>query len=411
LSSHPILSGEKIELHRKRKGLSRKTLAGLVGRSQEWLRQIEKGIRPLDSLESLCRIAEALRLNDWTELISRSCEPEHRDRVRGRAGFVREIQRSLLNLADETGQPPAEPGELVRELGQQVAVAWRRWRSPGRLAEETAPAIPGMLDRSLLAMRLCARDKLTCLLSAQRVHIQVLQLARAVLDAIAEHWLAYVAAVHAMALTPQVECDIVRATCSCGTALALSRLGFFDEAQHLVRREVVALGRSGSRLQDRIVVSGALLLAGADGAARAGRYDDCRAFLDRAHRLTASQHTDLHDRFPSFGPVSAQVQEVSCLLRLGRLDLGMQLAERVRIEEHHPVDEQVELHTWLAHAHSIRHNHLEALLALLKVERLARDHLRHDQLNRDTVDRLMKAASAPVHSELTRLATITHATG
>jgi transcriptional regulator with XRE-family HTH domain len=42
--------GDRIAAYRRRRGLSQVTLAGLVGRSESWLSQVERGRRGIDSL-------------------------------------------------------------------------------------------------------------------------------------------------------------------------------------------------------------------------------------------------------------------------------------------------------------------------------------------------------------------------
>src|SRR5882757_8699949 len=56
--------GKRIELARRRRGLSRAVLAGLVGRSAEWIRQVERDERSVDRLTILLRLAEVLKISD-----------------------------------------------------------------------------------------------------------------------------------------------------------------------------------------------------------------------------------------------------------------------------------------------------------------------------------------------------------
>lgn len=60
--------GERILIYRRRRGLSRRAVAELCGRTGEWLRQIETGLRPLDRLSMLIRLAEVLHVADLSEL-------------------------------------------------------------------------------------------------------------------------------------------------------------------------------------------------------------------------------------------------------------------------------------------------------------------------------------------------------
>src|SRR3954454_25047298 len=52
--------GERVAAYRRRRGLSQVTLAGLVGRSESWLSQVERGRRDIDSLQVIRDLAIAL---------------------------------------------------------------------------------------------------------------------------------------------------------------------------------------------------------------------------------------------------------------------------------------------------------------------------------------------------------------
>jgi transcriptional regulator with XRE-family HTH domain len=52
--------GQRIARQRRRRGLSQVVVAGLVGRSESWLSQVERGLRSIDSHSVLVRLAEVL---------------------------------------------------------------------------------------------------------------------------------------------------------------------------------------------------------------------------------------------------------------------------------------------------------------------------------------------------------------
>ena len=56
-------AGQRIARARRRRGLSQAVLAGLVGRSESWLSQVERGKRGIDSHSVLMRLAEVLRVD------------------------------------------------------------------------------------------------------------------------------------------------------------------------------------------------------------------------------------------------------------------------------------------------------------------------------------------------------------
>lgn len=63
-----LTTGERIRILRERRGLSRPVLAGLVGRSPDWLKKIENGDRDLRSITHLVRLANALHVPDVATL-------------------------------------------------------------------------------------------------------------------------------------------------------------------------------------------------------------------------------------------------------------------------------------------------------------------------------------------------------
>ncbi|HEY6309341.1 MAG TPA: helix-turn-helix transcriptional regulator [Streptosporangiaceae bacterium] len=62
-SSDQEVAGQRIARARRRRGLSQAVLAGLVGRSESWLSQVERGKRGIDSHSVLVRLAEVLRVD------------------------------------------------------------------------------------------------------------------------------------------------------------------------------------------------------------------------------------------------------------------------------------------------------------------------------------------------------------
>jgi transcriptional regulator with XRE-family HTH domain len=56
-------TGQRIARARRRRGLSQAVLAGLAGRSESWLSQVERGKRGVDSHSVLVRLAEVLRVD------------------------------------------------------------------------------------------------------------------------------------------------------------------------------------------------------------------------------------------------------------------------------------------------------------------------------------------------------------
>ena len=55
-------AGERIAIYRRRRGLSQLALANMIGRSEAWLSQVERGIRHVDRVSVLIRLAQVLKV-------------------------------------------------------------------------------------------------------------------------------------------------------------------------------------------------------------------------------------------------------------------------------------------------------------------------------------------------------------
>jgi transcriptional regulator with XRE-family HTH domain len=143
MASDFLVDGGRIMAMRRARGLSRRILANLVGCSEEWLRLVEKGARPLDRLSTIMRIADVLRVNDLSELIGGPITLP----ATGDHGECDDVGRALLFprlCADGVA-------ESVHRVHRHVSSAWEIWqRSPRRYTElrRRLPALLLMADTS-----------------------------------------------------------------------------------------------------------------------------------------------------------------------------------------------------------------------------------------------------------------------
>ena len=101
--------GQRIARQRRRRGLSQVVVAGLVGRSESWLSQVERGRRSIDNHSVLVRLAEVLDL-DVQQLTSDNMGGDMA-KYEGAAGVREAMLRyetlpGLINSdADDGGRP------------------------------------------------------------------------------------------------------------------------------------------------------------------------------------------------------------------------------------------------------------------------------------------------------------------
>jgi transcriptional regulator with XRE-family HTH domain len=104
-----LTPGQRVAWHRVRRGKSQEVLAGLVGRTEDWLSKIENDRAPLDRISVIQALARALDVSIF-DLIGETA-PEvtgHRRYVENvRAALMDYRQLSPLLSAIETeGDPP-----------------------------------------------------------------------------------------------------------------------------------------------------------------------------------------------------------------------------------------------------------------------------------------------------------------
>jgi len=88
--------GDRVAFYRRRRGQSQEVLAGLVGRTEDWLSRVENKKIELDRLSVISRFAEAL---DWT---SDSGTPTVPRAALGADGLPAGVSREMV------GSPPAQ---------------------------------------------------------------------------------------------------------------------------------------------------------------------------------------------------------------------------------------------------------------------------------------------------------------
>ena len=105
ISSNQEGTGQRIARARRRRGLSQAVLAGLVGRSESWLSQVERGKRGIDSHSVLLRLAEVLRVD--IEELTGSGDGEPGRRVHPAASLIAE---GPLRIPELPGDPLRHDG-------------------------------------------------------------------------------------------------------------------------------------------------------------------------------------------------------------------------------------------------------------------------------------------------------------
>ncbi|MCG0068449.1 helix-turn-helix domain-containing protein [Streptomyces tricolor] len=137
----PSTFGQRVRTARERKGQSRPVLAGLVGRSAEWVKAIENDRLGMPRLPLLLRLAEALGVDDLAALTG--------DERLTAATYTKAAHPSLLRVKEAL----TDYDVLARDqepvpaavLADRVAQAWQAWHGFGDHRSRVANVLPVLL--------------------------------------------------------------------------------------------------------------------------------------------------------------------------------------------------------------------------------------------------------------------------
>lgn len=176
MSSQPcdgLPVGQRIKYYRERAGMSRRVLAGLVGRSAEWVKAVEVGRLQVPRLSMLLKIAQALELGDLAVLTGGA---GNGDAVPVRL-FAGERHAALsavqAALTEYRVTPAAEPPN-VAHLGYRLDQAWRVRHSCPDHRTQLGALLPDLIRDAQRAVRTLRGDERR---DARRVLSGVYQLA------------------------------------------------------------------------------------------------------------------------------------------------------------------------------------------------------------------------------------------
>lgn len=148
--SRLLTFGQRVQRHRTRRGITRTVLAGLVGRSPEWVKAIENDRIGMPRLPRLLRLAEALGVDDLAELTGDERIARSRYAKRSHES-LETIRTSLVSspVTDDGSEEPPDPSAFAA----RVAASWRAWHSSREERTAVAPLLPGLLADGRRALR------------------------------------------------------------------------------------------------------------------------------------------------------------------------------------------------------------------------------------------------------------------
>lgn len=371
--------GERIRIYRRRRGLGQKELANLIGRSESWISQVERGIRSVDRLSVLIDVARVLKTDVETlaghqMAYAPNGQPE--------LGSMDEIRDALsayagLGLSPLRTNPLSEIERLTSEVHQRYQAA-----DYGAAAS----ILPSLITSADAAVEEAARADLPAALSTQS---QVYVAAAKLVTKVGDGQLAWIAADRAATAATRADSPVLKAMAAYQVACAFLKTDRIDHAEH------VAISTAQNITDDSpegISVQGALFLIGSVIAGRRSDRAEATERLRRAEYLANALGEDGNHGWTAFGPTNVAIHQVSAAAELGDAKSAISLAEGIDTDNMPEglKSRRAQVNIDTAWAYSQHREDAAVVVNLMEAERVAPQTLRYNIIVREMLRELLK---------------------
>jgi transcriptional regulator with XRE-family HTH domain len=375
--------GQRLQVRRERRGMTRAVLGGLVGRGEEWVKAVEKGKILTPRLPMLLRLAEVLGVTDLAELTGDQSLPVA-SVTKAAHPATPAVTTAMLNASQPRNVDPS-----TLDISSRVARAWELWHRSRAERTAVAAVLPGLIDDARTAVRVldgAARRRAYADL-AQVYHLT--QIFLAFQPATEMVWLA---ADRAMSAAEDADDPAAIA----GAAWYCAHIYRF--ANQLDAAETVAIQASELLTpdagDDQLALWGQMQLAGALTHAKAGRDGQAWRQWDRAADAARALGPGYMHPWLTFGHALVDIFSVEIAVSLCRPGEAVRRADAVDLDAMPSPTRRASLFLDTAQAYVQRRDY-DAVLALLnRALRESADTVRHRPNARQAVIELLDQRGA-----------------
>ncbi|MFG2958476.1 helix-turn-helix domain-containing protein [Streptomyces sp. NPDC048291] len=144
----PLVFGQRLQMLRTRKGITRDQLGGLLGQSGSWVKGIETGRLKTPKLDKILHIAELLRVRDLSDLTGN--QSVHVDLFSGPGHPRLSAVKAAVDAFPLTAQQEAPPSA---HLQARLARAWKARHEAPNHREVIGALLPNLIRDAQLAVR------------------------------------------------------------------------------------------------------------------------------------------------------------------------------------------------------------------------------------------------------------------
>jgi|SRR5712691_3789824 len=321
-------TGERIQILRERRGLSRPVLAGLVGMSASWLKGIENGRRLPPRLPVLVKLAEALGVGDLTVLAGSDLDLGGSQSLPV-ASFARIPHDAVPAIRDAVRDPMLTPPDRpvgAEGLPGRVSDAWVLWHQSPQHRTDTGRVLPSLLTDTRAAARGAGPGQR----AASALLADVYALVQHVTVWASEPELAWTVADRAMTAAQAADTPAALASAAWTLGMVHRTTGDIDGALDLATGALDVLApRLDDSGHDMAGMAGSLMLHAALTCARAGREGDAWRYWDQATNVAKRLPAGYYHPWTMFGTANIALHAVSINADLSKSAAARSQAEQI----------------------------------------------------------------------------------
>lgn len=377
--------GERLRFYRKSKGQKQVVVAGLAGITEDYLSQIERGLKTptIGLLQKLARI-----LHVPVSTLIGEPEFEHDSVVHPVASA---IQRALTSYGDsEDGSGDVD----LEDLRHRVDNVWSIWHtSPNRFSEASAILPQLVVDVQHAYRNFAAPGEASQRREAAQLAADLYFLLRTFTKRIGRIDLSLLVADRAVFAAEESE-DPLR------VGAAYWNLGHILTAQNELEAAEEVTVHAAERLEpllsnhgpDWAGMYGALWLVASMAAVRNGDSWTARERVRRYAQPAARQAGECNVMWTVFGPTNVNLHAVSLEMEAGEAAEALRLADEVDVAQIAVRERQMTFFLEVARCYDQRREDPAVLVHLIDAERTAPEDMRYNLLARDLVRGLVRRA-------------------
>ncbi|MGP4112838.1 helix-turn-helix domain-containing protein [Streptomyces sp. 4N509B] len=397
---YPELSiGERIRYFRNRAGKSQAALGGLVGRSEDWVSKVERGVISVDRLSLLLEIGRVLGVSDLSDLTGPSLTmtlasgPEHPAVPAIRLALS--TPPSLLG-----GRLPGEPVS-AGELDQHVRDAWSVYETQTERYGPVGERLPRLLAEAYLTLRKSTGpDEM----SAVRSLVSLLHLHQVFLRRVGERKLSLIAADRAMQIADETEDPALIAASAWNVCGILTSSGDVRESLDLARSTIDHCRPGDDATPDHLSAFGALHLAAVIAAVRSTNAPAAWDLLREAGTVADRLGRDRNDWHTSFGPCNVRMHGVHLAAEEGDAHEALRLADDVEVNPELPLERRTRYLVEVMHSHRLTGDDFGTIYMLRRILEESPEEIAYFTLVREAVVALLKRERPQYRRDLRQIA-------